>query len=109
MPLYRVSDYRAELAKKGPLILRDTVARVSVYGNFPQSLRISFKESPGDAVTACTPSPDIFSQFGDGYKGLIGRTIEVAGDIEGLCTADGGVRIYQPNQFRALSTEAAVP
>ncbi|HTM01986.1 MAG TPA: hypothetical protein VL173_00660, partial [Vicinamibacterales bacterium] len=94
---------------KGRLILQGTVARVSVFGNFPQSLRISFKESPGDAVTACTPSPDIFSEFGDGYKGLIGRTIEVAGDVEGLCTPNGGVRIYQSNQVRALSTEKAVP
>ena len=78
-------------------------------GNYPQWLRIYFKEAPDAAVTLCTPSADIFDGFGDGYKGLIGRTVEAAGDIDGLCTPKGGMRILQSNQFRALSTETAVP
>jgi hypothetical protein len=109
VPFYRVGDYRPELARKGRLILQGTVARISMEGNYPRSLHIYFKEAPDNVVTACTPSPDIFDQFGDGYKGLIGRTIEVVGDVEGLCTPKGGVRIYQSNQFRVLSTETAVP
>jgi hypothetical protein len=109
VPLYAVSTYTPALAKKGRLILRGTVARLSMDGQYPQWLRIYFKESPDNAVTLCTPSADIFDEFGDGYKGLIGRTVEAAGDIDGLCTPKGGIRIVQSNQFRALSTETAVP
>jgi hypothetical protein len=109
VPFYRVSDYKPELARKGRLILRGTVARVSMDGNYPQWLRIYFKEAPDAAVTLCTPSADIFDGFGVGYKGLLGRTVEAAGDIDGLCTPKGGIRILQSNQFRALSTEPAVP
>jgi hypothetical protein len=109
VPFYPVSKYTPALAKKGRLILRGTVARLSTDGQYPQWLRIYFKESPDNAVTLCTPSADIFDEFGDGYKGLIGRTVEAAGDIDGLCTPKGGIRILQSNQFRALSTETAVP
>jgi hypothetical protein len=109
VPFYPVSKYTPALAKKGRLILKGTVARISLDGQYPQWLRIYFKESPDNAVTLCTPSADIFDEFGDGYRGLIGRTVEAAGDIDGLCTPKGGIRIVQSNQFRALSTETAVP
>lgn len=109
VPFYRVSDYKPELARKGRLILRGTVARLSMDGTSPQWLRMYFREAPDAAVTLCTPSADIFAGFGDGYKGLIGRTVEAAGDIDGLCTPKGGIRILQSNQFRALSTEPAIP
>jgi hypothetical protein len=109
VPFYTVSQYTPDLARKGRLLLRGTVARISMDGQFPQWLRIYFKESPDNAVTLCTPSADIFDEFGTGYKGLIGRTVEAAGDIDGLCTPKGGIRILQSNQFRAYSTETNIP
>jgi hypothetical protein len=109
VPFYKVSQYTPELAKKGRLIVEGTVARISMDGQFPQWLRIYFKESPDNAITLCTPSPDIFSDFGEGYKGLIGRTVEAAGDIDGLCTPKGGIRILESAQFRVLSAEHNMP
>jgi hypothetical protein len=109
VPFYTVSQYTPALARRGRLILRGTVARLSMDGNFPQWLRIYFKEAPDNAVTLCTPSADIFDQFGDGYRGLIGRTVEAAGDIDGLCTPKGGIRIVESDQFRAYSTEPDIP
>jgi hypothetical protein len=109
VPFYPVSKYTPDLARKGRLILRGTVARLSMDCNFPQWLRFYFKEAPDNAVTLCTPSADIFDQFGDGYKGLIGRTVEAADDIDDLRKPKGGIRILQSNQFRALSTEPAIP
>ena len=109
VPFYTVSQYTPALAKKGRLILKGTVARLSMDGSFPQWLRMYFKEAPDNAVTLCTPSADIFDQFGDGYKGLIGRQVEAAGDIDGLCTPKGGIRILESDQFRAYTTEPGVP
>ena len=87
------------------MILQGSVSRVSLQGNFPTRLFIYFKESPDNSVTVCTPSPDIFSEFGTGYRGLIGRTLEVAGDMQGSC----GIFVNQSNQFRVYSTERSVP
>lgn len=109
VPFYPVSKYTPDLAKKGRLILRGTVARLSMDGQFPQWLRIYFKESPDNAVTLCSPSADIFDDFGQGYKGLIGRTVEAAGDIDSYCTPKGGIRIVESAQFRALSSEPGDP
>jgi hypothetical protein len=80
------------------------VSRVTLEGNFPQRLRIFFTESPDNTVAVCTPSPDIFSAFGTGFRGLLGRTLEVAGDMQGC-----GIFVAQSNQFRVLSTETHVP
>jgi len=109
VPFYRVNQYTSALARKGRLILKGTVARLSTDGDYPQWLRIHFKEAPNDEVTLCTPSPDIFDDFGEGYRGLIGRTVEAAGDIDGLCTPHGGIRIVESAQVRALSAETAIP
>ena len=72
-------------------------------------LRIYFKEAPGNVVNLCTPSPDIFSEFGSDYRGLIGRTLKVAGDIDGLCIPHGGIRVVQSKQAYVYGTEPAVP
>jgi hypothetical protein len=109
VPFYPVSKYTPDLAKKGRLILQGVVARISMDGQYPQWLRIYFKESPDSGVTLCTPSADIFDDFGEGYKGLIGRTVEAAGDIDTLCTPKGGIRILESAQFRSLSNEPGVP
>ena len=109
VPFYPVSQYTPALARKGRLILKGTVARLGMDGSFPQWLRIYFKEAPDNAVTLCTPSADIFDQFGGGYQGLVGRQVEAAGDIDGLCTPKGGIRILESDQFRAYTTEPNVP
>lgn len=104
-PFVPVAQYTPAQARRGRMILRGTVSRVALQGNFPQRLIIYFKESPDNSVTVCTPSPDIFRDFGAGFRGLIGRTLEVAGDVQGGC----GLFVAQSNQFRVLSTETQVP
>jgi len=104
-PWIPVAQYTTAQARRGRMILQGTVSRVSLQGNFPTRLFIYFKESPDNSVTACTPSPDIFSEFGPRYRGLIGRTLEVAGDAQNGC----GIFVNQSNQFRVYSTERNVP
>ena len=104
-PFVPVAQYTSAQARRGRMILRGTVSRVALQGNFPQRLIIYFKESADNSVTVCTPSPDIFREFGTGFRGLIGRTLEVAGDVQGGC----GLFVAQSNQFRVLSTETQVP
>jgi hypothetical protein len=104
-PWVPVAQYSTAQARRGRMILQGTVSRVALQGQFPQRLFIYFKESPDNSVTVCTPSPDIFSEFGPGYRGLIGRTLEVAGDAQNSCS----IFVAQSNQFRVLSTERNVP
>jgi len=104
-PWIPVAQYSAAQARRGRLILQGTVSRVALQGQFPQRLFIYFKESPDNSVTVCTPSPDIFVEFGTGYRGLIGRTLEAAGDAQNGCS----IFVAQSNQFRVYSTERNVP
>jgi len=108
-PFYTVSQYNPTLARKGRMVLEGTIANVKLEGSTPQWLRIYFKEAPANVVNVCTPSPDIFSEFGTSYRGLIGRTLRVAGDIDGLCIPNGGIRVVQSNQAVVYGSETAVP
>jgi hypothetical protein len=108
-PFYTVGQYDPTLARKGRMVLEGTVASVKTQGNSPSWLRIYFKEAPGNVVNVCTPSPDIFGEFGSDYRGLVGRTLKVAGDIDGLCIPHGGIRVVQSNQVYVYGTEPAVP
>jgi hypothetical protein len=103
-PFVPVAQYTPAQARRGRMILQGTVSRVALEGNYPQRLRIFFKESPDNSAAVCTPSPDIFSEFGTGFRGLLGRTLEVAGDMEGC-----GIFVAQSNQFRVIRTETHVP
>jgi hypothetical protein len=40
---------------------------------------------------------------------LIGRTVEAAGDVTGLCTPKGGINVVESRQFRVLSAEPGIP
>ena len=104
-PFIPAAQYTPAQARRGRMILKGTVSRVALEGNFPQRLRIFFKESPDGSVGVCTPSPDIFVEFGTGYQGLIGRTLEAAGDVQSNC----GIFVAQSSQFRVLSTQTYVP
>ena len=108
-PFYTVGQYNPTLARKGRMVLEGTVAGVKTEGSTPTWLRIYFKEAPGNVVNLCTPSPDIFSEFGSDYRGLIGRTLKVAGDIDGLCIPHGGIRVVQSSQVYVYGAEPAVP
>jgi hypothetical protein len=108
-PFYTVSQYTPTLARKGRMVLQGTVARVTREDGFPPWLRIYFKEAPDNAVTVCSPSSDIFDEFGTNYRGLIGRTLRAAGDIDGLCIPKGGIRVVQSNQISVYGTEPAAP
>jgi len=103
-PFVPVAQYTPAQARRGRMILQGTVSRVALEGNSPQRLRIFFKESPDNSAAVCTPSPDIFSEFGTGFRGLIGRTLEVAGDMQGC-----GIFVAQSNQFRVIRTDTNVP
>lgn len=108
-PFYTADKYTPALARKGRMILQGTVARVTLDGTSPTWLRIYFKESPDAAVTVCSASPEIFGEYGDNYRGLIGRTLKAAGDITGLCRPNGGIQIAQSNQIYVLGAEPEVP
>jgi len=108
-PFYTASQYNPTLARKGRMVLEGIVANVKLEGSTPQWLRIYFKEVPANVVNVCTPSPDIFSEFGTSYRGLIGRTLRVAGDIDGLCIPNGGIRVVQSNQAFIDGAEPPVP
>lgn len=108
-PFYTASQYNPTLARKGRMVLEGTVATVKTEGSSPPWLRIYFKDMPGNVVNVCTPSPDIFGAFGNNYRGLIGRTLKVAGDIDAMCIPHGGIRVVQSDQVYVYGAEPAVP
>ena len=69
------------------MILKGKVSRVEQDSKGePRWVRIYFEDAPDLRVSACSPNPEIFGRFGVRFRGLIGRTIEVAGLIDDMCT-----------------------
>ncbi len=100
-PMFPVSAYDPQWLGK-TLVLRGTVARVEVEKNgFPMWLHIYFKESPDSTITACSPYPDMIQKmFGNDFSGLIGKTMEMAGQVEKFCDPKFSIRIVDPAQIR---------
>ena len=90
-------------------VIRGTVSRVSVkFGVRPQWLTIFFKESPDAAFVVCSPYPDMFQEtVGDLYR-LVGKTLEVTGEVEGsMCAGKAGsIRVLESKAYRVLGLQA---
>ncbi len=90
-------------------IVRGTVSRVSVkFGGRPLWLTIFFKESPDAAFVVCSPYPTMFQKtVGDLYR-LVGKTLEVTGEVEGsMCAGKAGsIRVLESKAYRVLGLQA---
>jgi hypothetical protein len=86
-------------------VIRGTVSRVSArFGARPYWLTIFFKESPDAAFVVCSPNPDMFQEtVGDLYR-LVGKTLEVTGQVEGaMCAGNGkaaSIRVVDSQHYR---------
>jgi hypothetical protein len=102
-PIFPVSAYDPQWLGK-TLVLRGTVARVEVEKDgFPMWAHIYFKESPDSTITACSPYPDMLQKmFGNNFSGLIGKTMEMAGQVEKFCAPKFSIRIVDPAQIRVV-------
>jgi hypothetical protein len=84
-------------------VIRGTVSRVSVRsGTRPYWLTIFFKESPAAAFVVCSPYPDMFQEtVGDLYR-LVGKTLEVTGQVEdSMCAGKAAsIRVVDSQHYR---------
>ena len=91
------------------IVLRGTVARVYLKTpGSPPWLTIFFRESPDSTFVVCSPHPDLFQEkFGSDFSGLIGKTIEVMGQVEApFCAGKtASIRVVEANQFRLTGPE----
>lgn len=87
------------------LVLRGTVARVEVEKDgSPQWLHIISRSRPTRPITACSSYPDMIQKmFGSDYSRLIGKTIEMAGQVEKFCKPNISIRIVDPLQIRVVA------
>ena len=99
---FRVSSYDPHWLGK-ILEVRGTVSKVDLEkGKFPPWATIHFRESNGDKITAYTPNSDMWQEmFGDNFERLIGKPVEVYGQV-GDWKESAGVRIIDRDQLRVL-------
>jgi len=92
-------------------VVRGTVSRMSVdFNGLPWWMTIFFKESPDAAFVVCTPYPDMFQEtVGDLYT-LVGKTLEVTGQVErSMCGGKGAsIRVVDSEHYRVQATAADV-
>ena len=103
---FRATSYDPRWVGK-PVIVRGTVAGVDVdtHGS-PQYATIHFKDSRPDGFVGFSPYPDMLqSSYGDNFAGLIGKTIEVQGDVQSFGRG-AGVRILSLRQLAVLDAGA---
>jgi hypothetical protein len=91
-----------------PVIVRGTVAGVDVDTHgVPQYATIRFKDSRADGFVGFSPYSDMLqSSYGNNFAGLIGKTIEVQGDVQTF-RQGAGVRILSVRQLKVLDAAAA--
>ena len=104
---FRAGSYDPRWLGK-PVIVRGTVARVDVDTHgMPQYATIRFKDSRPDGFVGFSPYPDMLhSSYGNNFSGLIGKTIEVQGDVQSFGQG-AGVRILNVRQLKVLDAAAA--
>ncbi len=90
-----------------PVVVRGTVAGVDVdKGGTPQYATIRFKESRPNGFVGFSPYADMLqSSYGNNFAGLIGKTIEVQGDVQSF-RLGAGVRILSIRQLKVLDAAA---
>jgi hypothetical protein len=103
---FRASSYDPRWVGK-PVIVRGTVAGVDVdTRGMPRYATIRFQDSRPDGFVGFSPYPDMLqSSYGDNFAGLIGKTIEVQGDVQSFGQG-AGVRILSVRQLKVLEAGA---
>jgi hypothetical protein len=103
---FRASSYDPRWVGK-PVIVRGTVAGVDVDTHgMPHYATIRFKDSRPNGFVGFSPYPDMLqSSYGDTFAGLIGKTIEVQGDVQSFGEG-AGVRILSVRQLKVLDAGA---
>lgn len=108
MPVQSPASYGAAWMGQDRVI-RGTVSRVSVrFGARPYWLTIFFKESPDAAFVVCSPYPDMFQEtVGDLYR-LVGKTLEVTGQVEdSMCAGKAAsIRVVDSQHYRVEGLQA---
>jgi hypothetical protein len=86
--------------------VRGTVARVELDTNgSPRYATIHFKEAKNDRFTAFTPHSDILDSYGQNSSGLVGKPIEIWGQVQDW-REGSGVRFLISKQFKVLDAGA---
>jgi hypothetical protein len=99
-------------ASTGNKTIRGTVSRVSVDFDNPQHwMSIFFKEQPESSFVVCSPDPQMFRETIADLYTLVGKTMEVTGQVEkSQCAyrsqADS-IRVEDSQHFRVLLPPAA--
>ncbi len=103
---FRASSYDPRWVGKS-VIVRGAVAGVDVdTRGTPRYATIRFKDSRPDGFVGFSPYPDMLqSSYGDNFAGLIGKTIEVQGDVQSFGEG-AGVRILSLRQLKVLDAGA---
>jgi hypothetical protein len=103
---FRAGSYDPRWVGK-PVIVRGVVAGVDVdTQGLPHYATIRFKDSRPDGFVGFTPYPDMLqSSYGGNFAGLIGKTIEVEGDVQSFGQG-AGVRILSLRQLKVLDAGA---
>lgn len=104
---FRASSYDPRWVGK-PVIVRGTVAGVDIDMNgLPHYATIRFKDSRADGFVGFSPYPEMLQgSYGNNFAGLVGKTIEVQGDVQSFGVASG-VRILNLRQLRVLEAAEA--
>jgi hypothetical protein len=87
--------------------VRGTVSHVDLdKGKFPPYATIHFKESNGDRLTVFTPNSDMWQgSYGEAFAGLIGKPIEVYGQVNEW-RQGAGVRVLTSDQLKVIDAAA---
>ena len=103
-PMFMVSAYDPKWIGQ-TLVLKGTVSRVDVERDGdPKWVHIYFKESPDATITGCSPFPDMLRKtFGTDLSTLVGKTIEMAGQVEKFCSPNISIRIVDPTQIKVMN------
>ena len=99
---FRASSYDPRWVGK-PVVVRGTVAGVDIDTNgLPHYATIRFKDSRPDGFVGFSPYPEMLQgSYGNNFAALVGKTIELQGDVQGFGPA-AGVRILNMRQLRVL-------
>ena len=86
------------------LTIHGTVSRVVLDQKCcPIYAQIYFKESPDGAVIGFSPNSDMFiAKYGRNFAGLVGKPVEMQGEIQQFGKSKGGVRILDLSQVKVL-------
>jgi hypothetical protein len=86
-------------------VVRGTVSHVGVdFDHIPQWLTIHFRESPNAEFIVCSPYPDMFQDKLGELSALVGKTLEVSGQVEGSRCGGKSASIFvnESQQFRLV-------